>query len=132
MNSSLSSIELTKVSSFITFVRNSLYPKGYNVLKDEGLFNTFYVALFLTLSIWEQVPNRGLPLTKVLKNMTNHMFSVWHRLLQEVPTLGWRFSHGKSVCNMKIQPEGDMDERRSYGWRSFGLVWWRRSRTKPT
>jgi hypothetical protein len=37
MNSSLSFIELTKVSSFITFVRNSLYPKGYNVLKDEGL-----------------------------------------------------------------------------------------------
>jgi hypothetical protein len=33
----LSSIEVTKVSSFITFVRNSLYPKGYNVLKDEGL-----------------------------------------------------------------------------------------------
>jgi hypothetical protein len=23
--------------SFITFVRNSLYPKGNNVLKDEGL-----------------------------------------------------------------------------------------------
>jgi hypothetical protein len=53
MNSFLSFIELTKVSSFITFVWNSLYPKGYNVLKDEGLlyFNTFYVALFLTLSI---------------------------------------------------------------------------------
>jgi hypothetical protein len=36
-NSSLSSIELTKVFSFITYVRNSLYPKGYNDLKDEGL-----------------------------------------------------------------------------------------------
>jgi hypothetical protein len=36
MHSSLSSIELTKVSSFLTFVRNSLCPKGYNVLKDEG------------------------------------------------------------------------------------------------
>jgi hypothetical protein len=28
---------LTKDFSFITFVRNSLYPKGHNVLKDEGL-----------------------------------------------------------------------------------------------
>jgi hypothetical protein len=28
---------LTKVFSFTTFVRNSLYPKGHNVLKDEGL-----------------------------------------------------------------------------------------------
>jgi hypothetical protein len=28
---------LTKVFSFITFVQNSLYPKGHNVLKDEGL-----------------------------------------------------------------------------------------------
>jgi hypothetical protein len=36
-NSSLSSIELTKVFSFITFVRNSLYPKGHNDLKGEGL-----------------------------------------------------------------------------------------------
>jgi hypothetical protein len=36
MNSSLSSIEIMKVSSFITFVRNLLYPRGYNVLKDEG------------------------------------------------------------------------------------------------
>jgi hypothetical protein len=37
LNSFLSSIELTKGPSFITFVRNLLYPKGYNVLKDEGL-----------------------------------------------------------------------------------------------
>jgi hypothetical protein len=28
---------VTKVFYFITFVRDSLYPKGYNVLKDEGL-----------------------------------------------------------------------------------------------
>jgi hypothetical protein len=37
--SSLLSVELTKVPSFLTFltfVRNSLYLKGYNVLKDEG------------------------------------------------------------------------------------------------
>jgi hypothetical protein len=37
MDSSLSSIVVTKVLSFITFVWNSLYPEGYNVLKDEGL-----------------------------------------------------------------------------------------------
>jgi hypothetical protein len=44
--------------SLTTFVRNSLYPKGNNVSKDEGLwYLTFYVALFLIHSIWEQVPN---------------------------------------------------------------------------
>jgi hypothetical protein len=44
--------------SFMTFVLNSLYPKGNNDLKDEGLwYLTFYVALFLIHSIWEQVPN---------------------------------------------------------------------------
>jgi hypothetical protein len=37
MYSPSSSVKLTKVSSFVTFVRNSLYPKGHNVLKDEGL-----------------------------------------------------------------------------------------------
>jgi hypothetical protein len=37
MNSSSSFIVLTKVFFFTTFVRNSLYPKGNNVLKDEGL-----------------------------------------------------------------------------------------------
>jgi hypothetical protein len=37
MNPSSSFIVLTKVFSFTTFVRNSLYPKGNNVLKDEGL-----------------------------------------------------------------------------------------------
>jgi hypothetical protein len=43
----------------MTFVVNSLYPKGNNDLKDEGLwYLTFYVALFLIHSIWEQVPNK--------------------------------------------------------------------------
>ena len=46
--------------TFITFVRNPLYPKGNNASKDEGLwYLTFYVALFLIHSIWEQVPNIG-------------------------------------------------------------------------
>jgi hypothetical protein len=44
--------------SFMTFVLDSLYPKGNNDPKDEGLlYLTFYVALFLIHSIWEQVPN---------------------------------------------------------------------------
>jgi hypothetical protein len=44
--------------TFITFVQNPLYPKEYNASKDEGLwYLTFYVALFLIHSIWEQVPN---------------------------------------------------------------------------
>jgi hypothetical protein len=43
---------------FITFVWRSLYPKGDNASEDEGLWPlTFCVALFLTHSIWEQVPN---------------------------------------------------------------------------
>jgi hypothetical protein len=47
--------------SFTTFIRNSLYPKGNNVPKDEGLwYLTFYVALFLINSISEQVPNTRL------------------------------------------------------------------------
>jgi hypothetical protein len=46
--------------SFMTFVWRSLYPKGNNPSKDEGLLTiTIYVALFLTHSIWEQVPNIG-------------------------------------------------------------------------
>jgi hypothetical protein len=32
------------------------------------------------------------------------------------------FSHGKGMRDMKIQPEGDMDGRRSYGSINFGLV----------
>jgi hypothetical protein len=44
--------------SFITFVWWSLYPKGDNASKDEGLWLlTFCVVLFLTHSIWEQVTN---------------------------------------------------------------------------
>ena len=30
-------LSLRRFFPFITFVRNSLYPKGHNVLKDEGL-----------------------------------------------------------------------------------------------
>jgi hypothetical protein len=38
--------------SFMTFVRRSLYPRGNNVSKDEGLYHlTSCVALFLIHSI---------------------------------------------------------------------------------
>jgi hypothetical protein len=38
--------------SFMTFIRRSLYPKGNNVSKDEGLLTiNICVALFLTHSI---------------------------------------------------------------------------------
>jgi hypothetical protein len=38
--------------SFMTFVLDSLYPKGNNDQKDEGLcYLIFYVALFLIHSI---------------------------------------------------------------------------------
>jgi hypothetical protein len=48
-------------ASFITFVWRSLYPKRDNALKDEGLYLlTFCVTLFLTHSIWEQVPNNNI------------------------------------------------------------------------
>jgi hypothetical protein len=46
--------------SFTTFICRSLYPKKDNASKDKGLWPLiFYVALFLTHSIWEQVPNIG-------------------------------------------------------------------------
>jgi hypothetical protein len=39
-------------TSFMTFVRRSLYPKGNNASKDEGHYHLiFCVALFLTHSI---------------------------------------------------------------------------------
>jgi hypothetical protein len=42
----------------MTFVLDPLYPKENNDSKDEGLwYLTFYVALFLIHSIWEQVSN---------------------------------------------------------------------------
>ena len=45
---------------FVAFVRSSLNPWGDNASADEGhWYLTFYVALFLIHSIWEQVPNIG-------------------------------------------------------------------------
>jgi hypothetical protein len=39
-------------TSFMTFVRRSLYPKGNSASKDEGRYHLiFCVALFLTHSI---------------------------------------------------------------------------------
>jgi hypothetical protein len=48
--------------SFVTFVRDALYPEGiyrYGGRRTLTL-NIFCVALFLILSIWEQVPNSKL------------------------------------------------------------------------
>jgi hypothetical protein len=52
--------------SFMTFVWRSLYPKGNNASKDEGLLTiNICVTLFLTHSIWEQgptlTPTSGVP-----------------------------------------------------------------------
>jgi hypothetical protein len=42
----------------VTFIRKSLNPCGNNASADEGYwYLTFYVALFLIQSIWEQVSN---------------------------------------------------------------------------
>jgi hypothetical protein len=42
----------------MAFVRSSLNPWGDNASADEGhYYLTFYVALFLIHSIWEQAPN---------------------------------------------------------------------------
>jgi hypothetical protein len=45
--------------SFVTFVRDALYPEGIYRYGGRGILtlNIFCVALFLILSIWEQVPN---------------------------------------------------------------------------
>jgi hypothetical protein len=44
---------------FMAFVRSSLNPWGDNASADEGhWYLTFYVALFLIYSTWEQVSNR--------------------------------------------------------------------------
>jgi hypothetical protein len=52
----------------------------------------------------------GLTLLKVLKNVTNHMFSVWHRLLQEALALGWRFSLMIKACAIwRYNPEIGMN-----------------------
>jgi hypothetical protein len=44
----------------VAFVRSSLDPWGDNASAGEGhYYLTFYVALFLIHSIWEQVPNNS-------------------------------------------------------------------------
>jgi hypothetical protein len=61
--------------TFMTFVQNSLYPRGNNASKDEGFwYLIFYVALFLIHSIWEQVSNRGI-------YNPNHQSGRWEGLL---------------------------------------------------
>jgi hypothetical protein len=56
--------------SFMTFVRNPLYPKGNNESKDERFwYLTFCVALFLIHSIWEQVPNNMIAAGNTLSDL---------------------------------------------------------------
>jgi hypothetical protein len=57
----------------------------------------------------------GLPLPKVLKNVTDHMFSVGHGLLQG-GFGSWikTFSNGESIHGVKEQPKGDRSRRQSY------------------
>jgi hypothetical protein len=65
--------------TFMTFARNLLYPKGYNASKDEGLwYLTFYVALFLIHSIWEQVPNN-------YDTTSTRILFIWTRLFISSP-----------------------------------------------
>jgi hypothetical protein len=61
------------------------------------VFRFFLLWIFLYIHIRgskkntkERVTVGGLPLPKVLKNVTNHMSLVWHRLLQEASALGSR------------------------------------------
>ena len=67
----------------------------------------------------------GLPLPKVLKNLTNmfqYNIDCYRRLRL------W----DEGVCDMKVRSEGRVNEHQSCGWRTFGLVWWRRRKIKPT
>jgi hypothetical protein len=59
----------------------------------------------------------GLPLMKVLKNLINHLFSTWYRLLQGALDSGWKFLPIKKAYKVKIWSEGDKNERQSYGQR---------------
>jgi hypothetical protein len=81
--------------SFMTFVRNPLYPKGNNDSKDEGFwYLTFCVALFLIHSIWEQVPNsyHCIPLLMPLMQYdvwchvyANDVMMLWYAIMTFVP-----------------------------------------------
>jgi hypothetical protein len=44
----------------------------------------------------------GLPLPKVLKNMTNHMFLALYGLLQGASASGWKFTPMAKVYKTKI------------------------------
>jgi hypothetical protein len=59
----------------------------------------------------------GLPLPKVLKNLINHLFSAWYRLLQGASDSGWKFLSIIKAYEVKIWSEGDKNEHRSYGQR---------------
>jgi hypothetical protein len=68
-------------------VMMSNYVIAVYVSADPG---TYMVRI--RFAFQNQVWHGGLPLPKVLKNVTDHMFSVWHGLLQGASASGWRSS----------------------------------------
>jgi hypothetical protein len=70
--------------SFVTFVRDALYPEGiYRYGGRRALtLNIFCVALFLILSIWEQVTNTSweLGVLRVPLIMVPDMFKSWNTI----------------------------------------------------
>jgi hypothetical protein len=63
---------------FVTFVWSSLNPCGDNVSADEGhWYLTFYVALFLIHSIWEQVPNTPHPQVVSIATPAQEKMKLW-------------------------------------------------------
>jgi hypothetical protein len=83
-------------TSFMTFVRRLLYPKGNNATKDEGHQHLIlYVALFLTHSIWEQVPNMTYRVPSKLNLCMNKWY--WRTLL------GKMWSRAQLAWHLKFQ-----------------------------
>jgi hypothetical protein len=95
-------ILITKVKPFVILYwwpssEDSLNPCGNNVSKDEGLwYLTFYVALFLIHSIWEQVPTVFiLPqfCSRILPSAQKHAHTSFSSLLASLTARSHDFQH---------------------------------------
>jgi hypothetical protein len=93
----------------VAFVRSSLDPWGDNASAGEGhYYLTFYVALFLIHSIWEQVPNTfplsngHLDRVSFLLNQTGHLDPS-----QGPPQLRFSCFDYKSLKNKNGEEESD-------------------------
>jgi hypothetical protein len=64
--------------SFVTFVRDALYPEGIYCYGGRRTLtpNISCVALFLILSIWEQVPNNATPTSSKIGKYVSHPFGL--------------------------------------------------------